>query len=727
MPKTAIKQHDQTDCGVACLASLFAFYKFYIPVSRIRQLAGTTQKGTNAFGLIEAAKKFGFDGKGVKGDIESLPFAPTPCIAHILIDGKFYHYIVLYQIRKNHVKLMDPSDGKFHRWTKKKFAEKWTGILILISPGSTFKKGNLKISVYSRLWQLVRPHKSILILSLIASIFYTILGFSIAIYLQKLTDYVFVGGNRSLLNLLGFIMVVLLIVQITIGAYKDLFLLRIAQQIDVQLILGYYKHILELPLRFFDTMRVGEIISRISDAVKIRTFINGISLNLIVNFLIILFSFILMFSFYWKLALILTLIIPVYSGIYGVMNMLNKKTERKIMEQSASLESQLVESINTIRTIKRFQLEEFSNFKTETRFVRLLTSGYYSALNSIFSNTSSDGISKISTIVLLWAGSFYVLDQNITVGELMSFYAIIGYFTNPLIYLISSNKDIQNALIAADRLFEIIDLEKEEDDARIKLKRDQIGDILFKDVSFNYGVKVRVFKNLTMRICHQKVTAIVGASGSGKTSIASLLQSLYPIQKGKISIGGINLKWIDRKCLRKRIAVVPQHIDLFAGNVIENIAVGDWYPDIQRIELICKRIGIIDFIERLPEGFATYLGENGMALSGGQRQRIAIARALYVEPEILVLDEATSSLDSTAEQYIQQTILEMQKERKTVIIIAHKLSTIARADQILVLDRGKVKEKGSHQQLIELKGHYYSMWHSQNPVNQKSDSHIRRR
>lgn len=717
MAKTTIKQHDITDCGAACLASIAAHYNLQIPIARIRQYAGTDKKGTNVLGLIEAAQKLGFEAKGVRGDLESLFKIPKPAIAHIVVKEQLHHYVVIYEVAKTHIAIMDPGTGKLEKRTHDVFAKEWTGVLVLLLPNEDFKFGNQKVSIYKRFWFLLKPHKFVLIQALIGAVVYTLLGFSTSIYIQKLTDFVLVGGNTRLLNLLGVIMVCLLILQVVIGIFKDVFLIKTGQQIDARLILGYYKHLLKLPQPFFDTMRVGEIISRINDAVKIRAFINEVSLSLTVNVLILIFSFALMFFYYWKLALIMLLVIPLYALIYFITNKLNKKTERAIMERSADLESQLVESLNAVGTIKRFGLESFANIKTETRFISLLQIGYKSALNSVFSGTSSSFIAQIFTVILLWSGSYFVIEREITAGELMSFYAIIGYFTGPVSSLIGSNKQIQNALIAADRLFEIMDLEREESENEIILTNEKIGSIVFKNVKFRYGTRVEVFKDFNLTIPKGKITAIVGESGSGKSTLMSLLQNIYPIQKGRISIGDLDLNYIDTESLRELVSVVPQKIDLFAGNVIENIAVGEFVPNMERIIDICKSIGILEFIETLPNGFGTYLGENGAALSGGQKQRIAIARALYKSPEILVLDEATSSLDSKSENYIQKTINTLREKEKTIIIIAHRLSTIINADVIVVLDKGKILENGSHQELYAKKGHYYNLWQQQMPVS----------
>ena len=708
-----IKQRDITDCGAACLASVAAHYQLKMPIARIRQYASTDKKGTNVLGMIEAAQKLGFEAKGVKGSLDSLTKIPLPAIAHVIVKQQLHHYVVINKADQKEVQIMDPADGKTYRKTNEDFIKEWTGVLILLLPTANFIEKNEKVDVKMRFWQLLKPHKSIVIQALFGAIIYTILGLSTSVFVQKITDHVLVDGNRNLLNLMSVAMILLLLLQIFIGTTKTIFTMRTGQQIDARLILGYYKHLLKLPQQFFDTMRVGEIISRINDAVKIRTFINDVSINLAVTLFIVIFAFALMFTYYWKLALLMLTVIPLYLVIYVITNRLNKKIQRKLMEQSAELEAQLVESLNAVGTIKRFGLEEHTNFKTETHFITLLRSVYKSGLNSVFSGTATELIARLLTIVLLWVGAGYALDSQITPGELFSFYTLIGYFTGPAASLIGANKVIQDAVIAADRLFEIMDLEIENNAEKIDLTAQLIGDIRFENVAFRYGTRVSVFDNLNLEIKAGSFTAIVGESGSGKSTLMSLLQNIYPIQKGNIHIGKYAIKHINNKSLRSLLSVVPQQIDLFAGNVTENIAIGDYQPDLQRIIDICTQLGILEFIESLPEGFNTYLGENGASLSGGQRQRIAIARALYRSPEILILDEATSSLDSAAEQYVQRTIDWLVQQQKTIIIIAHRLSTIKNADEIIVLDKGTVAEKGKHEDLLQQNGHYSNLWKQQ--------------
>jgi ATP-binding cassette, subfamily C, bacteriocin exporter len=711
-----IKQQDITDCGAACIASISSYYKLNLPVSRIRQIASTDKKGTNVLGLIEALENLGYQAKGVRGEMDSLAKIPKPAIAHVIIKEVLHHYVVIYSITKKYIKVMDPDDGEMHRYSHEEFKKIWTRVLVILLPGENFQTGNHKVSVAARFWALIRQHKSIMIQALVGALIYALIGLTTSIYVQKIVDHVLVDGTRNLLNMMSVVMIVLLLLQIFIGSMKSIFMLRTGQSIDVLLILGYYKHLLKLPQQFFDSMRVGEIISRINDAVKIRAFINDISINLAANIFIVALSFGLMFTYYWKLALVSLLIIPFYAGIYYITNRLNKKSERKLMENAADLESQLVESLNSMGTIKSFGLEAYTNLKTESKFVSLLKTVYKSGMNGIFTTNSSEFISRLFTIILLWVGGIFALGNEITPGELLSFYALIGYFTGPVSSLLGMNKTIQNALIAADRLFEIMDLEREKEENKVKLTSKMIGDVSFQNVSFRYGSRVIVFRDLNLSIPKGKVTGIVGESGSGKSTLAAILQNLYPIQNGTVRIGDYDLKYIETESLRNMVSIVPQKIDLFAGNVVDNIAVGDLQPDMTKIVSICSGLGIMDFIEKLPNNFNTYLGENGASLSGGQRQRLAIARALYKDPEILVLDEATSSLDSASEQYVQKMVNILKNNQKTIIIIAHRLSTVINCDKIVVLHEGNVIEEGTHPELLKRGSHYLNFWQQQFPM-----------
>ncbi|WP_192579356.1 peptidase domain-containing ABC transporter [Dyadobacter aurulentus] len=711
-----MKQHDLTDCGATCLASVAAYYKLALPVARIRQYASTDKKGTNILGIIEAATKLGFNAKGIRVEFDQLPHVPVPIIAHVIIKQILHHYVVIYRVTASTVEVMDPARGELILMSHDEFKSIWTGVMVMIQPGDTFTEGNEKISVKQRFIFLLKPHRSVLMQVLLGAIIYTVLGLSTSIFLQKIVDNVLPEGNRNLLNLMGVIMIMILLFRVVINHAKTLLTIKTGQQIDTRLILGYYKHLLRLPQQFFDNMRVGEIISRINDAVKIRVFINDVLVGFAVNMFILLFSFMLMFTYYWKLALILLGVVPLYAIIYYFSNKMNKTTQRKLMESSAELEAQLVESIHSVSTIKRFGLEDFTNMRTETLFIGMLKSVYESNTNSLWIGDFSGFVSSAFTIILLWAGSLFVLNKIITPGELLSFYAIIGYFTGPVSSLIGMNRTIQDASIAADRLFEIMDIERESIENKAVLTPDMIGDIQFRNVHFRYGTRVTVFEGLDLVIPKNKITAVVGESGSGKTTLLALLQNIYSVEKGNILLGGFDIKYLTNDSLRQMVSAVPQDVHLFAGNVINNIAVGEFEPDMKKIVSICQELDIMKFIENLPNGFNTYIGENGTSLSGGQRQRLAIARALYRDPEILILDEATSSLDSKSEQHIQLAVQALRKRDKTIIIIAHRLSTVMNADKIIVLEQGKLIEEGSHKKLLNKKGKYYDMWKQQFPM-----------
>lgn len=705
-----VKQHDITDCGAACLQSVAAYYNLQLPIATIRQYAGTDTKGTNVLGLIEAAQKIGFEAKGVKGPFDALFNMPVPAIAHVVLNKRLSHYVVIYKVTKDFIQVMDPADGELHPYPHEAFKEIWTGVIILLMPAQTFQEGNEKISHLRRFWLLLRPHKEVTGQIIFGSAVYTILGLSTSLYVQNIVDHVLIGGNTRLLNLMGIVMLFILLLQLFIGGFKSIFAMKTGQQIDARLILGYYKHLLKLPQQFFDTMRVGEITSRITDAVKIRAFINETASGLVVNIFIVAFSFLVMFFYQWKLALLVLTIIPIYVLLYIASDRFNKKWQRKLMEHNAELGSQLVESLNTISTIKRFGLEEHANMKTESRFIRLLQTIYRSGIFNIYSGSVASFATSLLVIILLWTGAYMVVNRSLSAGELLSFYALIGYFTGPAMSIIGANKSMQDALIAADRLFEIMDLEQEDSSNKIKLAPGATGDIAFHDVGFRYGTRAEVFKQFSLTIPAGRITAIVGESGSGKSTLMSLLQNIYPVRSGHISIGGKDIKYLDMESLRQRVSVVPQQVDLFAGTVLENIAVGDIEPDMQRVLNIATELGIIEFIEQLPSGFNTWLGEHGATLSGGQRQRLAIARALYRQPDILIMDEATSSLDPIADQLVQSTMQRWRKAGKTIIIIAHRLSTIIKADKIVVLKNGLLHEEGSHEELLANKAMYAQLW-----------------
>jgi len=691
--KLQTRQQDFTDCGAACLVSICRYYGLHVAISQVRSLAGTDQQGTSIMGLLEASKKLGFDARGVRGDRKSLFKIPKPALAHVVLGNGRHHYIVIYRVKRKFIQVMDPANGKLRRMNWSEFSEIWKGILLVLLPSESFAPGTKKMKVLPWFWRLLKPHYSILIQAVAGSLLYTLLGFSTSVFIRNITDKVLVFGDLWLLNTMGTAMIVILILQLCLSVFKDVFIVRIGQEIDARLVLGYQNHLFRLPQRFFDTMKIGEIISRVGDAIKIRMFISQTVMSLTVNVFIVILSYFLILYYNWKIGLFLIAMIPLYLAIFLLTDVFNRKTERKVMEASAQLESHLVESLQGIRTLKYFGAESHALEKTEVKFLSLLKAGYRSSLNQVFARSSSFGIQNIFTTGLLWIGSFYVLGSRLTTGELLSVYAILGYLTGPIASIVASNKSIQNALIAADRLFEITQLDAEKPRQGVSLDEYQPGDIVFDRIEFNYKPGLMVLNQFSATIRAGEITAIKGESGSGKSTLLSLLQRSYQIEKGTIKIGGIDLRYICDKSLKKAISVVPQSVELFSGTIAENIALGDSSVDLKRVLDIIALLEMEGFIARLENGCHTFIGESGVNLSGGQRQRIAIARALYQKPQILLLDEPSTSLDSQSEKAMIRAMHSLKNEGKTVILVSHRRSALAEADRILVLEKGKLTQE----------------------------------
>lgn len=684
------KQRDLTDCGAACFAWLCDHHGLRLPVARLRGELGTNRTGTNAAMLVQAARRLGFTAKGVKGPAEALPTVPLPAIAHCLIDGKLMHYVVLVGWDRRHARVMDPAVGRVEKWTHEKFKSVWTGVLILLAPGEDFKTGDHTVPPWRRLWRLLRPHRSVMTQAFVGAVVTTILGLGMSVYVQKIVDHVIPDGNRQLLNLLGVCMLVLLGFRLLLGWGQSLLSLRLAQKIDVALILAYYRHLLRLPQPFFDAMRVGEITSRVGDAVKIRNFLNQTLLNLLLNPLIVAFSLGAMLFWSWKLALLSLALVPANALIYWAVNRLNREYQRKLMERAADLDAQLVESLNVQPLVRSCRLEEFSTLRTEVRLVRLLKTAWRAALGAFGSNTAATFVTQAYLIALLWIGAGLVLDAGLTPGQLMSCYTLAGYLTGPITALIGMNVSIQEALIATDRLFEVMDLAIEPDRGCIGFEPGLAGDIRFDGVDFQHAGRVATLRGISLTLPAGRISALVGASGCGKSTLLALIQRLYPVPAGRIFIGEHDIQYYRLESLRRHLAVVPQQTRMLTGTVLENLAPGDYQPDMRRLLRICREVGILDFIEKLPQGFFTHLSENGATLSGGQRQRLALVRALYSDAPILLLDEPSSALDAEAELVLMKILQRLRQEGRTIVLAAHSNRLLEVADQIVILSEGCV-------------------------------------
>lgn len=712
--KILYKQHDLSDCGAACLASVSSHYGYHTTISGIRQNAGTSRSGTNLLGMIEAAEKLGLQAKGVRLEKQHLNKLPLPSIAHLNISDKWLHFVVVYKVTEDRVEIMDPARGDIIKKPIIEFNRDWTGVALILAPGNNFTKGNSSPSVTVRFLKLIQPHKSILGIAFLGSVLYSILGISTSIYVEKLLDIVIPSGSFQLLNTFSLILLTIILLKTLIGYLKSIMILKTGQKIDAMLILGYFKHLLKLPSVFFHNMRTGEIISRVNDAVKIRHFINNVAMELIVNLLIIIFTLSMMALYSTKIFILVLCSFPLYFLIWYQYNHFNKIGLRKTMEDSAELESQLVESVKGIETIKKFGLEQMGMNKIQNSFLRFLETSLSIGKNSIFTGNISEVVSGIVLLLIFWFGTSQVFKNNITTGELLSFFTLFSYLAGPLNSFLLSNRNIQDALIAADRLFQIMDLDAEEKTTnRNEIKFSKPISIHVSNVSFRYPAKDFLLKDTSFYLESPGIYGIVGESGTGKSSLLSLLLRYEKRVAGDILISGNSIDQIRTEDLKKIIAIVPQNIFLFTGTIASNIALGDDDPDFKKINAMMKDLGLFRLNGGEDKQLNSIIIENGNNMSGGEKQKIAIARALYREPRILLMDEPGSALDYKSEQNLIEMINRLREKGLLIIIVAHRLSTIVNADRIFVLKNKCISEEGTHQELLHKEGDYFELWKSQ--------------
>ena len=700
-----IKQHDITDCGAACLATVSKQYGLNLSISKIREVAGTDKQGTNAYGMIKAAEQLGFTAKGVKGNQEAF-FSefPLPAIAHVIVDGGLMHYVVVHKITKKEVVIADPAKG-IVKYTPDDFFDIWTGVLILMVPTVDFKKGNEKQSTISKFFKLLLPQKKLLLTIFLASLLITIFGIVASFYFRFIMDDIVPNSLPKTLNVISIGIILLYVFKILLEFFRNHLMLYLSQKLDIPLILGYYQHVLKLPMNFFGTRKVGEIISRFMDASKIRDAISGATLTIMIDTIMAVVGGIVLYTQNSLLFGISVILLILYGIIVFCYNKPIKKINEKQMEENSQVTSYLVESLNGIETVKSFNAEEKAQYKTEKLFIKFLKSIFKGGFLSNSQQSLTNAVYVIGETVILWVGTINILNGNLTIGELITFNALLAYFLDPVKNLINLQPTMQTAIVAADRLGEILDLDPEKkENEENKIKDVSLNkEIEISNLDFRYGTRQLVLKNINMNIKPGEKIALVGESGSGKTTLVKLLMNFYEFEKGEIMFGDY------------KIAYISQDIFLFSGTIRENLMLGNEDATLDEIIEACKLSKANEFIEKMPLRYETLLEENGANLSGGQKQRLAIARALLKKPDILIMDEATSNLDSITEKAIEKTINELSNNI-TTIIIAHRLSTIMRCDRIYVMENGEIIEQGSHTELMNDKKNYYNLWKEQLPV-----------
>lgn len=709
-----VRQHDITDCGAACLSSIVKYHGGNISIAKLREYSGTGKEGTTGFGLVKALQKLGFTAKGLKTQLEQLQNEEFPLVAHVIIGNegkKLEHYVVVYKIDNDNITYMDPSKGMVKE-SLSLFKDIYTGRVITFKPEDNLNiKADNNKALFDLILSLVKTLKLPIVIIVLISFVFTGLGILSTYYMKYLFDTVIGKGIFNQLTYVSLFFVGIFLFQLLLGIIRSLMVSKLALKMDKALMLSYFKHVLRLPMHFFISRKDGEIISRFMDASKIREAISGITLTLSIDtVLAIAGGFILFISnrflFYITLCILVLYAITVLCFIRPL-----RKINTLQMESNAALTSHLVESLNGVETLKSFNALNRTDTIAEKNFDDLIKKVYkgsifYSALTSLTS-----AINGLGTILILWFGIIEISAGKMSTGDLLAFNALLQYFLTPVRNLIDLSSEIQTAVAASNRLGEIFEIEGEKyfDSKRNILPDNLSGDISINNITFRYGYKRPVIESLSLVINAGEKVAIVGGSGSGKTTLARLIMNYYLPEKGSISISGYDLRNIPLELIRQKIAFISQDVFLISGTVTDNIKLGKHDASIEEVIKASRHANCHEFIDKLPLKYDTYIEENGSNLSGGQRQRLAIARAFLLNPDVLIMDEATSNLDTITEEAISNT-LNLFDKQVTRIIIAHRLSTIKRCQRIFVIENGKISESGTHEELLLNKGLYTAMF-----------------
>ena len=703
-----IEQAEETDCGAACLAMICRHHDLSMTLGKLREMANVTTEGATLDSLARVGESLGFTTRGVECTYQSLLGFELPFIAH----WEGYHYIVVYGVSKSHVWIADPALG-FRKLSVAEFEKGWTGTCLLFTPGSDMMQQSVTRSPWVRFVRMLQPHKALLGYLLIATLVIEVLSVAPPVIVQNILDRVIVHQSYDLLTVLiiGFVLIQVF-TQFTslLRTFLANFMVR---NLDFSMMSQFFRHSLSLPIAFFAKRRTGDIFARFQENHTIRQFLTESTISTLLNVLMMFIYFVVMFMYNVQMTLLLIALVIPLALLTVVITPRIKYYARRTFEASTDAEATLMETLSGAETIKAMGIERSMRMRWERKYAHALNVIYRSQKFEAWVDLVGQLLNGSITIIMLWVGANLVLSQELTIGQLIAFNMLTGSVLSPVMGLIGLWDELQEALVAMERLGDVLEIEPEQKPqdlpSRIMLP-DLRGDVRLENVYFRYGGNETpyVLENISFEIKAGETVAIVGHSGSGKSTLAKLLVGFYPPSEGKITIDGYDLNLLDKEYYRGQVGYVMQNNLLFSGTIAENIALGDENPERKRIMEVARLADAHGFISKLPQAYEQTVGERGMGLSGGQIQRLCIARALYHDPGLLIFDEATSALDTQSEASILKNMQPIF-EGRTALVIAHRLSTVMNADKILVLYQGGIVEQGTHQELLDQHGMYFQL------------------
>jgi len=713
------RQLDAMDCGATCLRMIAKYYGRLYTAQTLRQRSSITREGVSLLGISDAAESIGMRTMGVKTTLENLEKEKvTPFIAH----WNQNHFVVVYKIDKNKVYVADPGASKI-TYTKQEFIKHWAstekdgnkqGIALLLEPTPAFYENQdekQSRTSFKFLLNYLKPHKKLIGQLILSLIFGSLIQLIFPFLTQSIVDFGIANNNLSFITLVLIAQMVLFVSRMSVDFIRSWIMLHISTRINISLISDFLIKLMKLPIGFFDTKMTGDLLQRIGDHDRIESFLTGQSLATLFSFVnLIIFGIVLV---YYSFTIFLVFLIgsALYIGwIYLFMKKRRELDHKRFREASAE-QSNKIQLIQAMQEIKLQNAEKQMRWEWERIQVRLfkvsikgLALSQYQSLGTVFINESKN-------LIITFLSAYFVVKGNLTLGMMLAIQYIIGQLNSPVSQIIGFVQSWQDAKISMERLGEIHNKEDEENPNEQKINILPTDKSLkIENIEFQYTPPHSeiVLKDVSLLIPENKVTAIVGTSGSGKTTLVKLLLGFYNHYKGNILLGDNQLKNYSQAWWRSQVGAVMQDGFIFNDTIARNIAVGQENIDKLRLVEAVKTANIQEFIENLPLGYNTKIGSEGTGLSQGQKQRILIARAVYKNPQYLFFDEATNSLDANNEKIIMDNLNRFFKGR-TVVIVAHRLSTVKNADQIVVIEKGEIVEVGTHEHLTNLRGVYFEL------------------